>query len=138
MKPKTLFCDGVDYTPYRVEDEQWEFVNLDIEDTGIEGIILCISKLNGLESHIIHFQDIKNKKEILVVSIPSGGIITDTSKIDVTTKQMVQQFVIQNAETLQEFWDNGADWYLRDLLNIMSNLNKIDASQFKISNQYIT
>lgn len=134
MKPKTLFSDGVDYTPYRVEDEQWEFANLCIEDTGIKGIILCISKLNGIEPHIIHFQNIKNKKEILVVSIPDGNIITDTSKIDITTKQMVQQFVIQNAETLQEFWDNGADWYLRDLLNIMGNLNKINASQFKILN----
>ena len=130
MKSKTLFSDGIDYAQYNTNDELCELVNLSINGTGIEGSIRCISKLADLEPHIIHFQDIHNDKEILVVSVPEGNIITDTSKIDEITKRMVQQFAIQNAETLLRYWNEATYWYLEELRDTMRNLNKIDASKF--------
>jgi hypothetical protein len=132
---KTLFEDGVDYIPYDDNEEPREFTNLSAIDTGIEGAIRCVSKITGVERHVIYFQNLRIKNEILVVSIPDGHIITDTSKAEDITKQMVRQFVIQNAEILTIFWDEGEDWDLRYLLDTMSNLNKIDAHQFKIQNQ---
>ena len=130
MKQKTLFSDGIDYAQYNTNDELCELVNLSINGTGIEGSIRCISKLADLEPHIIHFRDIHNDKEILVVSVPEGNIITDTSKIDEITKRMVQQFAIQNAETLLRYWNDATYWYLEELRGTMRNLNKIDASKF--------
>jgi len=132
---KTLFEDGLDYSPYYENEEPREFANIDIRDTGIYGTIICVSKITDVERHIIYLQDIRIKNEILVVSIPDGNIITDTSLLDDITKQMVRQFVIQNAKILTEFWDEGVYWDFGYLLDTMRNLNKIDAQQFKIQNQ---
>jgi hypothetical protein len=102
-------------------DVPYDFINIGTRRTGINGIFKCITKISGCKCYTTYYPDINSTNETIIVSI-GGNIISDTTNIDDIIKNKVCDFVVKNANILQEYWDAGeymdADYFLDNIRSI--------------------
>jgi hypothetical protein len=102
-------------------DVPYDFINIGIRRTGINGIFRCITKISDCKCYTTYYPNINITNETIIISI-GGNIISDTTNTDDIIKNNVCDFVVKNAKILQEYWNAGeymdADYFLDNIRSI--------------------
>lgn len=130
--------DHIDYLSEKYGfDGPYEMISLKKESTGVDGILVIITKLRNLSpvvDYYLSINDIENNKPCFRVSIETLKLVHEWENVNRGIIDNVFSFVRRNQRKLMLFWNKGQYWLVTQLIEFVDSLSVNDECDVFILN----
>lgn len=109
----------------------FEIANIRSEYTGLVGCVWCSTKMASHGCRIKYYPKLSIKNESLVISLPDGNVVENTTKLKTGDIKEIIAFAIKNSDMFLNFWNNGTDWYTDEIDKYWLHLKKLDTNDIE-------